>query len=239
VREQAGASNASQEDGMNKFEPHWEVLPPEQREIWPQLAATLEMGFVLYGGTAVALRLGHRTSVDFDFFTEKPLDRESLERGFPFLGYSRILQDRKDTLTVLAPAGKASVKVSFFGGIDVGRAGVPDRTPDGVAEVASLLDLLATKLKVLQQRIEAKDYRDVAAILRTEVGLDEGLAAASALYGLSFQPSEAVKALTWFEGGDLETLPQADKELLARATAKVGRTPVAGSVSHFLSSQSH
>lgn len=56
---------------MNNFEPHWEVLPPEQREIWPQLVASFSMGFVLYGGTAVALRLGHRTSVDFDFFTEK------------------------------------------------------------------------------------------------------------------------------------------------------------------------
>lgn len=223
---------------MNNFEPHWEVLPPEQREIWPQLVASFSMGFVLYGGTAVALRLGHRTSVDFDFFTEKPLDHENLERGFPFLGRSRILQDRKDTLTVLAPAGKGSVKVSFFGGIDIGRAGTPDRTPDGVAEVASLLDLLATKLKVMLQRIEAKDYRDVAAILRTDVGLDEGLAAASALYGFSFQPSEAVKALTCFDGGDLAILPQADKELLTRAAANVGRTPVAEAVSHFLSSQS-
>jgi hypothetical protein len=223
---------------MSKFEPHWEVLPPEQREIWPLLAASFEVGLVLYGGTAVALRLGHRTSVDFDFFTEKPLDRERLKGGFPFLSGSRVIQDRPDTLTVLAPAGKASVKVSFFGGIDIGRAGIPDRTPDGVAEVASLLDLLATKLKVILQRIEAKDYRDVAAILRTDVGLDEGLAAASALYGISFQPSEAVKALTCFEGGDLETLPKGDKELLTHAAAKAGRSPVAGSVSHSLSSHS-
>jgi len=224
---------------VSKFEPHWEALPPEQREIWPQFAACFEMGLVLYGGTAVALRLGHRASIDFDFFTQKPLDRESLERGFPFLGRSRIVQDRKDTLSVLAPIGKTGVKVSFFGEIDIGRAGVPDRTPDGIAEVASLLDLLATKLKVMLQRIEAKDYRDVAAILRTDVGLDEGLAAASALYGFSFQPSEAVKALACFDGGDLATLPDADRELLTRAAANAGRTPVAGLVSHSLSSQSH
>jgi hypothetical protein len=223
---------------VSKFEPHWEVLPPEQRAIWPKLAATVDMGLVLYGGTAAALRLGHRASVDFDFFAEKSLDRESLGRSFPFLRHSKVVQDRKDTLTVLAPAGDAGVKVSFFGGIDTGRVGNPDHTSDGVAEVASLLDLLATKLKVMLQRVEAKDYRDVAAILRTELGLDEGLAAASALYGFAFQPSEAVKALTYFDGGDLATLSQADKELLTRAAAKAGRTPVAGIVSRSLSSRS-
>jgi hypothetical protein len=62
---------------VNNFVPHWEVLPPEQREIWPQLVASSSMGFVLYGGTAVALRMGHRTSVDFDFFTERPLGRKN------------------------------------------------------------------------------------------------------------------------------------------------------------------
>jgi len=222
---------------VSSLAPHWGILPPEQLEIWPQLAACYRMGLVLYGGTAVALRLGHRASVDFDFFTERPLERESLEGGFQFLKSSRILQDRKDTLTVLAPVGNTGVKVSFFGGIDIGRVGFPQRTPDGVAEVASLLDLLATKLKVMLQRIEAKDYRDVAAILRTDVGLDEGLAAASALYGFSFQPSEAVKALTYFDGGDLATLPDADRKLLTRAAAHASRTRAAGLASQSLSSR--
>jgi hypothetical protein len=115
--------------------------------------------------------------------------------------------------------------------------GVPDRTPDGVAEIASLRDLLATKLKVILQRIEAKDYRDIAAMLRTDVELDEGLVAASALYGFNFQPSEAVKALTYFDGGDLVTLPEDDKVLLTHAAANAGRSAVSGSVSHVLSAQ--
>jgi hypothetical protein len=222
---------------VNNFKPHWEVLPTEQLEIWPQLAASIKMGFVMYGGTAVALRLGHRTSIDFDFFTERPLDRENLEFGFPFLRHSRVIQSRQDTLTVLAPVRTAHVKISFFGGIDIGRVGVPDCTPDGVAEIASLRDLLATKLKVILQRIEAKDYRDIAAMLRTDVELDEGLVAASALYGFNFQPSEAVKALTYFDGGDLVTLPEDDKVLLIHAAANAGRSAVSGSVSHVLSAQ--
>jgi hypothetical protein len=222
---------------MSVFEPHWEALPLAQQEIWPHLAATVDLGFVLYGGTAVALRLGHRTSIDFDFFTEKQLDREELRRSFGFLGRSTVIQDRPDTFSVLAPAGGGIAKVSFFGEIGIGRAGFPERTPDGVLEVASLLDLLATKLKVMQQRIEAKDYQDVAAILRAGVRLESGLAAAAALFNPSFQPSEAVKALTYFKGGDLASLPTGDRELLSRAVAEIRHIPVAGLVSRSLSSQ--
>lgn len=211
---------------MSTFQPHWEILPSTQRELWPLLKATAEMGLVLYGGTAVALRLGHRSSVDFDFFTERSLDRQELTRNFPFLSQSKLLQDRPDTLTVLAPVAETSVKISFFGGITIGRAGVPDRTPDAVAVVASLLDLLAAKLKVIEQRIEAKDYRDISAILLAGIRLDDGLAAARTLYGANFQPSESMKALTYFEGGDLTALSQSDRELLVSAVAQVRHIPI-------------
>jgi len=50
------------------FEPQKAILPPAQREIFPQLAPARSMSFVLYGGTAIALYLGHRVSLDFDFF---------------------------------------------------------------------------------------------------------------------------------------------------------------------------
>ncbi len=59
-----------------------EVLPPAQKRLWPELRAAAELGFVLYGGTAIALRLGHRHSVDFDFFSEKPLDRAAIHAAF-------------------------------------------------------------------------------------------------------------------------------------------------------------
>jgi Nucleotidyl transferase AbiEii toxin, Type IV TA system len=54
---------------MSTFHPHFEILPEEQLRMWPKLGAIAGLGFVLYGGTAIALRLGHRASVDFDFFT--------------------------------------------------------------------------------------------------------------------------------------------------------------------------
>ncbi len=223
---------------MSEFQSHWGVLPLAQRAIWPQLAATVELGLVLYGGTATALRLGHRTSLDFDFFTETKLDRTTMKKRFPFLAQSTIIQDRPDTLTVLAPAGDGTVKISFFGEINIGRVGLPDLTTDGVAEVASLLDLLATKLKVMQQRIEAKDYLDAAAILRAGVGLESGLAAAAALYNPDFQPSEAMKTLTYFEGGDLASLPPGDKETLIRAVSHLRHIPAVAISSRALSARS-
>ena len=220
---------------MSGFKPPWKVLPDAQRELWPQFKAGPELGLVLYGGTAATLRLGHRSSVDFDFFTEKPLDRETLQSKFRFLRLSTVIQDRPDTFSVLAPTANSTVKVSFFGGIDMGRTGIPDLTPDGVAEVASLLDLLATKLKVVQQRIETKDYLDVAAILRAGIRLEDGLAAACALYGANFQPSESLKALTYFEGGDLVNLPDKDRQALVDEARSIQRIPVFAKASHRLS----
>jgi hypothetical protein len=220
---------------VSEFEPHGGALPAAQRELWPHLAPSIKMGLVLYGGTAVALRLGHRTSVDFDFFTEHPLDQAEIERVFDFVKQSRVIQQQKNTLSVLAPVQEGGVKVSFFGGIDMGRVGFPDLTHDSVIKVASLSDLLSTKLKVLLQRVESKDYKDIAAILRAGVKLETGLAAALSMYGANFQPSEAMKALTYFEGGDLASLPPSDREFLTRAVAQVRDISALGIVSHSLS----
>ena len=54
-------------------------------------------GFVLYGGTAIALRYGHRMSVDFDVFSDRPLDRQQLSRELPGLGSAPVLQDQPET----------------------------------------------------------------------------------------------------------------------------------------------
>jgi hypothetical protein len=111
------------------------------------------------------------------------------------------------------------VKVSLFGGIAFGRVGVPDETSDGV-RVASLLDLAGTKIKALLQRVEAKDYRDVLALLDAGVGLHTILGAASALFGSSFNPLTAQKALCYFEGGDLGTLDADARARLVEAAAR-------------------
>jgi hypothetical protein len=54
------------------------MLPPPQLKLWPELGATPE-SFTLYGGTALTLHLGHRTSVDFDFFSNAPRGENGLK----------------------------------------------------------------------------------------------------------------------------------------------------------------
>lgn len=210
------------------FDPRLESLPLQQQQLWPSLRGLAAQSFVLYGGTAIALRYGHRVSVDFDFFSASPLDRIGLAQALPWLRRARVLQDQPDTLTVLSAGTREpdrSVKVSFFGGLKIGRVADPEFTGDGVALVASPLDLLATKLKVLLQRAERKDYDDVAMLLRSGCSLAEGLAAATALYGSSFPINEALKALVYFRDGDLEALPSAVRLQLEQAVLVVETIP--------------
>jgi len=58
---------------MSEFLPHLEILPPAQRRLWVELAQ-VPKDFVLYGGTALALHLGHRESADFGFFGRRALE---------------------------------------------------------------------------------------------------------------------------------------------------------------------
>ena len=219
------------------FTPHKEILPPAQQRLWPHLKQAAALGYTLYGGTAIALRLAHRASVDFDFFTEKPLDRDALQSNFPFLAKATVIQEQPNALSVIVSCGdtpEESVKVSFFGEIGFGRVGEPDVTDDRVLHIASLDDLMATKVKTILQRVEVKDYRDIVAMLEAGVSLSKGLAAARAMFGVSFQPSESLKAMVYFEGGDLHTLKEGEKSCLVNAVGEIRDIPHVAILSHQL-----
>jgi Nucleotidyl transferase AbiEii toxin, Type IV TA system len=198
------------------LKPDLKILPPGQRAFWMDAAAALPPGFVLYGGTAVALRCGHRQSVDFDWFSSR---RGLLPRIVVFLARfprHRILQQDVRMLTASVTLAKEPVKLSFFEDLKLGRVGKPDRCDNGVF-IASPLDLLATKLKTIQQRAEAKDYLDIDALLRSGLDLRLGISAAQALYP-EINPLWTAKTVGWFAEGDLESeLPKAAKARLTAA----------------------
>jgi hypothetical protein len=152
-----------------RFEPKFSILPAAQREIWASLPPAQQLGFVLYGGTAVALHLGHRESLDFDFFRSEPLDKDQIRAAFGFVSGAAILQDMPDKMVVLAKMPSGLMKVSFFGGIGFGRVKDPLQTRDDALLVASLDDLMATKLKATLDRAEAKDYRNIAEMISAGV----------------------------------------------------------------------
>jgi len=205
---------------------HLEILPEVQKRVWPELAE-IPRHFVLYGGTAIALRFGHRQSVDFDFFTQQPIQGEEVLKSIKLLKGVTVIQLERNTLSVVLVRNEP-VKMSFFGGLSFGRVGNPTRMAENGLALASLDDLFGHKLKVLLQRVEAKDYQDVAAFLRAGWSLEKGLGAAMALFKETFPISECLKALVYFEGPDLVSLTETDREVLRRAVKMVHHriTPV-------------
>ena len=186
--------------------------------------------YVLYRGTAIALRFAHRPSVDFDFdfFAHDSLDHRELETAVPFVRDAAVLDESADTRTILVKRTSGEIKVSFFGGIRFGRVGSPEATEDGVLRVASTIDLAGTKIKALLQRVEAKDYLDIAAMLDHRIALQDILGSTRALFGAPFNPVIAQKSLCFFEGGDLDRLDaRVRAQLLAAAGHDVTPSPLA------------
>jgi hypothetical protein len=196
-----------------------DILPPAQRRVWNELS-TLPNEFVLYGGTAVALQLGHRQSVDFDFFSNRSFDTHQLDLDLSILRDATITQREPNSLSAVVER-EGPVKLSFFGVPKLPRLLLPMIAHDNGLRIASLLDLLGTKLSIVQMRAEAKDYLDIDAILKDGgLTIESGLASAAALYGQPFNPQAALKALVYFEEDTLRGLPDAVKSRLLRSVQK-------------------
>jgi Nucleotidyl transferase AbiEii toxin, Type IV TA system len=204
----------------DSFAPRLDILPEPQQRLWHELAE-IPAEFVLYGGTAIALHLGHRQSVDFDFFSNQPFDPAQLTAAIPFMAAATITQRAPNTLSVIVDRG-GPVKLSFFGVPSIARLAPPLIALDNGLRIASLLDLAGTKASVVQQRAEAKDYADVDAILRDgRIDLPTALASAKAIHGPQFNPQITLKALSFFDEGNLRQLPKATKDRLAKAAREV------------------
>ncbi len=97
---------------------------------------------------------------------------------------------------------------------------------DRVASIASPLDLLATALKLILERAEAKHERDTVALFAAGWALADGLAAARALFGSHFLPAECLRAFADFEDGDWPFLDAGVRETLIEAARMVRELPL-------------
>lgn len=158
---------------------HLHILTDAQRELLP-LVCRFKRSFYLVGGTAIALHIGHRRSVDFDLFTASRLAKSrirSVLREYPFP--QRLLHEDTDQLHVLCNR----VKVTFFS--------YPYEVPHAirVGDVVTMPDLLtlaAMKAFALGRRAKWKDYVDLYFILRDRYSIVEIGTRASRLFGDQF-----------------------------------------------------
>jgi len=190
----------------NVFRPRLDILPAAQQRLWPELAQT-PGDFTLYGGTAIALRLGHRQSVDFDFFGSSSFEPRSLLQRVPFLQDAVVRQSSANNLTVTLDRG-GPVQLTFFGNFDLGQVAAAELVEGPEFQVASLIDLAGMKAAVVTQRAELRDYLDIHALLTKEkITLPTMLAAAAVIYGAEFNPLLSLKAIAYHEDAALAALP--------------------------------
>lgn len=192
-------------------------LPSNLRDVWPVLAAAVAgVRGSLFGGTALAIHLRHRQSFDLDYMIAAPFDvQEVADRLTAAGGDVRIR--RQDQKGLLAIVGGVTVEVfrapeQGFNPGHVRTLEAPTMV-DGLA-VASLPDLLASKLDLLLYRRKLRDYIDLAAIdIESPYSLEDGLLLHMARYGATPEGFELSRIISLLE--DPEAL-EADRHFGAQ-----------------------
>lgn len=146
---------------------HLEILSNEQNELLP-LISQFKRKFYLVGGTAIALQIGHRMSIDFDLFCEKAFSPTDILRKLDQKSeypYKLIYRDSQQLHLFLH-----QVKLTFFHynfPIETMNSGL-----NGV-KMPSLLTLAAMKAFALGGRNKWKDYVDLYFLLKNHFSFDE------------------------------------------------------------------
>ncbi|EHM1384176.1 nucleotidyl transferase AbiEii/AbiGii toxin family protein [Salmonella enterica] len=146
------------------------ILTESQKVVEPHLQQVTDKGFVLAGGLAVGAGTnGGRKSDDFDYIGKFEFDPEQLKSELDFSGLTTDHTiESKNTLEFIfsVPQGttKELVKVSMFGKPDMTLQTLTD-LQGYTFTVAHPLDIFATKLAVLTNRTEWKDYTDIVALI--------------------------------------------------------------------------
>lgn len=146
------------------------VLPPSTEVAWMALVGNLPAGAYLVGGNGIAAHLGHRVSRDFDFFVGEQFDPQLLARRLKRLG--RFTPTRLELGTLNGYLDET--RIQFLDAAD--QHPVEPMVEIGGMPVAGLGDLLATKLKVIGDRGELRDYFDLLVLEAAGHRVEEGLA---------------------------------------------------------------
>jgi len=156
---------------------------------------------VLAGGTALALRIGHRVSYDLDFFTQRPLRIERLiTQVRKAVGEFQVISEEEGAL-ILDISG---VKVSFF---HYDYPFLEETTRYAGVRIAGILDIASMKVIAISQRGARRDFVDLYFILR-DVPFHRVATHMISRYGSErINPVHTGKSLAWFADADTNPEP--------------------------------
>jgi len=183
------------------FYPH--ILSSTQNEILPRLSFT-KPEFYLGGGTALALQLGHRTSVDFDFYAPRKFDNQqmsqTINRLFP--GTDTSSEQPENTLRLDVMGTEVSVFYYPYPLLDP----VVDY---GSVSLASLTDIAAMKTAAVVQRARQRDFYDIYYLIK-ELGMEKIITATYKKFPWYEENNVVVfTSLTYFTDADKD--PEAER----------------------------
>jgi hypothetical protein len=190
---------------------HCEAVPPSTLALLKTLCAHhATEGFALVGGTSLALRFGHRMSVDLDFFHSEKFDNKivsaSLATDFPSF---QLTNDNNNGMMAFIEDVKVDFVTYPYPLLH------PFETIEGV-RMMSLPDVVAMKLGAISNRGAKKDFYDLHTLLK-ELGLDEVMRC----YKLKFpnhDPMIPLRSMIYFEDAEDTETP---KTLIKTTWAKV------------------
>ena len=173
---------------------HTDVLTESQRKLFP-LLREMNSSFGLVGGTAIALQLGHRRSIDFDLFTHQPFDSLSLRdiiRKKHQINQTMIDTENELTLAV------DGVKLTFYKYPYVLNY---SENLEEIIKMPSVITLAAMKAFAIGRRAKWKDYVDLYFVMK-EYGFASVLAAAHEIFGEEFNEKTFRSQLCYFDDID-------------------------------------
>lgn len=175
-----------------------QAVPEPAKSLLPGLGRVVSpRGFYLAGGTAAALQLGHRRSVDLDFFSPQPFDPGELADCLSGLGSVQVVHAAPRTLHVHVNA----VRVSFFQYAYPLIA--PVVTYEGM-DLASLRDISLMKIVAVSDRGARKDFIDLYAISTRAWPLAEALDSLPRKFGERYALAHILRSLQYFDDAERE-----------------------------------
>lgn len=171
---------------------HKEILTPAQTRLLP-LLRQFSKDFYLVGGTAIALHIGHRQSIDFDLFTAKEFDNAKVKRAISKEAkINQIMRDEKGQYTILI----GEVHMTFFQyPFDISARHWLDR----IVKMPDVLTLAAMKAYALGRRAKWKDYVDLYFVMKKYHSIAAIAEKASAIFGREFNEKLFREQISYFD----------------------------------------